>query len=336
MRFVRYINTIDTHTEGEPTRIITGGLPVISGNTMREKKRYMKKNLDNVRTAVMNEPRGHHNMFGAILTEYVSEDADLGLIFMDGDDYLNFCGHSSIAALTVAIETGIVPPVKPFTKTTIDTPIGQIKAAAKINEEGEIEYVSITGIPAFVFARNIKIRTENYGEISLDIAFGGSFVALVNTENLDLKLTRENAEELIALGMEIKDKANQVVQVTHPIYGKTGGIDITELHQRISPDSQHYLNVGIFGHKQLDRCPCGTGICAMMANLYEAGTLDIKEDFILESVIGTSFKGRILDVTTIGDTKGIIPQLRGSAFITGFNQIVIDPDDPVKFGFRLG
>ena len=336
MRFVRYINTIDTHTEGQPTRIITGGLPVISGDSMLEKKRYMKKKLDSVRTAVMNEPRGHHHMFGAILTEYVSEDADLGLIFMDGDDYLNFCGHSSIGALTVAIETGIIAPVKPFTKITIDTPIGQIKAAAKINDENEIEYVSITGIPAFVFARDVKIRTDNYGEISLDVAFGGSFVALVNVENLDLKLARENSEELITLGMEIKEKANQSVKVSHPIYGKTGKIDITELYQKNGPDKQHYLNVGIFGHRQLDRCPCGTGICAIMANFYETGALDIKEDFILDSVIGTRFTGRILDKAAIGSTKGIIPQFKGSAFITGFNQVVIDPDDPVKFGFRLG
>ncbi len=336
MRFVRYINTIETHTEGEPTRIITGGLPAISGNTMREKRLYMKRNLDNVRTAVMNEPRGHHNMFGAILTEYVSEDADLGLIFMDGDGYLNFCGHSSIGALTVAIETGVISPVKPFTKITIDTPIGQIKAAAKINDEDEIEYVSVTGLPAFVFARNVKIVTENYGEVNLDVAFGGSFVALVNVENLDLNLAGQNAEEIIALGMEIKDKANKAVEVFHPIYGKTGKIEITELYRRISPDSHHYLNVGIFGHKQLDRCPCGTGICAMMANFYDAGTLDIKEDFVLKSVIGTRFTGRILDKTIIGNTKGIMPQLKGNAFITGFNQIVIDPDDPVKYGFRLG
>ncbi len=336
MQFVRYIPTIDTHTEGEPTRIITGGLPAISGETMLEKKRYMKKYLDNVRTAVMNEPRGHHNMFGAVLTEYVSENADLGLIFMDGDGYLNMCGHASIGALTVAIETGVIPPKKPFTNIIIDTPIGQIEAAAKIDDENKVEYVSITGRPSFVYERDITIETGKYGQISLDVAFGGSFVALVNMEQLNLKLLRENAEEIIALGMEIKALANKALKVRHPEYGNVGKIEIAELYKCLDSKKQRYINVGVFGHEQLDRCPCGTGICALMASFFEQGTLDEKEDFLLESIIGTKFEGRVLDSAEIGTYSGIIPQFRGNAYITGFNQIVIDPYDPVKYGFRLG
>lgn len=336
MHFINYIPTIDTHTLGEPTRIITGGLPAISGASMLEKRAYMKKHLDYVRTTIMNEPRGHHNMFGALITEYVSAEAAFGLIFMDGDGYLNMCGHSSIGAVTAAIETGIIPAQKPETKIKIDVPIGQIEAAARIDEDGEIEHVSIKGIPAFIFARDIPLETYQYGTIRLDVGFGGSFVALVDSRQFELEMIRENADEIIALGMEIKDKANEAIQVKHPHFDHITQIEIVNFLEAKDPAGHKYKNVGVFGHEQLDRSPCGTGICAILAGLYEDKTLRGEEELLLESIIGTRFSGMVAGITAVGPFKGIIPEFKSSAYITGFNQVVVDPCDPVKFGFRLG
>lgn len=336
MHFSHYFPTIDTHTLGEPTRIVTGGLPPISGRTMLEKRAYMLENLDHVRTTLMNEPRGHHNMFGAVLTERTSDGAAFGLIFMDGDGYLNMCGHSTIGAVTVAVETGIIPITRPYTRIAIDVPIGLVEAAAKIDEEDRIEHVSIKSIPSFIYKRGVEIKTAGHGPVRVDIGFGGSFVALVDNNILGIDISRENAAEIVDLGMEIIAELNKILQVEHPRFGHIGSVEIINIYQKQPGEHLAYKNVGVFGHAQLDRSPCGTGICAIMADFHDLGAMRGNDELVLESVIGTRFYGRVIEETQVGPYCGIIPELRANAYITGFNQAVIDPGDPVKFGFRLG
>ena len=186
MKFSRSIHAVDSHTMGEPTRIVTGGIPNITGNTMAEKKTYLEENLDHLRTAIMLEPRGHNDMFGSIITQPTNDEADFGIIFMDGGGYLNMCGHGSIGAATVAIETGMVDKQEPTTNVVMDTPAGIVKATVKVENE-KVKEVSIVNVPSFLYKRDVQIEVPEIGTITFDISFGGSFFAIVNAKQLVLK-----------------------------------------------------------------------------------------------------------------------------------------------------
>lgn len=334
MNVVRSLNAVDSHTMGEPTRIIVGGLPKIPGKSMAEKKEYLEKNLDEIRTSVMLEPRGHSDMFGSIITTPVNDDSDFGIIFMDGGGYLNMCGHGSIGAITVAIETGMVEVREPYTVVKMDTPAGVVTAKVLV-KNGKAKEVSITNVPAFLFKRDIVVDVPEFGKVTMDISFGGSFFAIVNANQLGLKVEPQNSSKLQELGMRIRDAVNEQFNVQHPVMKHINSIDLVEIYDEPSHPDADYKNVVIFGQGQVDRSPCGTGTSAKLATLYAKGKLKQGEQFIYESILGTLFKGRILDITNVAEINAITPEITGSAFITGFNHFVIDPDDPVKFGFSL-
>jgi proline racemase len=334
MRFSRTVMAIDSHTMGEPTRIIVGGIPNIPGNTMADKKKYLEQHMDYIRTALMQEPRGHRDMFGSILTNSIHPEADYGIVFMDGGGYLNMCGHGSIGAVTAAIETGIVPTTEPVTTVRFDAPAGFITAKAMMHNKA-VQSVTIRNVPAFLYKRDAEIMVPGLGKIRLDISFGGSFFAIVNAKELSVKIEPRYVDELIKKGSALLKAANEQIHVQHPEMSHIKSIDLVEIYDTPTNPAADYKNVVIFGNGQADRSPCGTGTCAKMATLYAKNELPLHQEFVYESIIGTLFRGILVDTAKVGEFDAVIPEITGAAYITGFNQFVIDPDDPLKFSFQL-
>lgn len=334
MKFSRSIHAVDSHTMGEPTRVVVGGVPQIPGKTMPEKKKYLEDHLDYLRTAIMLEPRGHNDMFGSIVTTACNPEADFGIIFMDGGGYLNMCGHGSIGAATIAVETGIVPMKEPVTEVNMEAPAGLIRAKVEV-KNGKVQSVSIVNVPAFLYKADQQIDLPGYGKITFDISFGGSFFAIVPAKQLNIKLLPENADKLKVLGIQIRDIINKEIKIQHPVLEHIKTVDLVEFFDETDNPKANLRNVVVFGQGQVDRSPCGTGTSAKLATLHAKGKLKQGEKFVYESIASTLFTGEIVGTTKVGDYDAVIPQITGSAYITGFCQYVIDDDDPVKHGFRL-
>ena len=334
MKLIKSVHTVDTHTEGESTRVVVGGIPKITGHTMPEKKEWLEKNLDYLRTALMLEPRGHNDMFGAILTEPTVEEADYGIIFMDGGGYLNMCGHGTIGAMTVAVETGMVEVTEPITKIVQEAPAGLIRGEVLV-EKAKAKTVSFQNVPSFLYKRDCALELPGYGKINFDISFGGSFFAIVKAEQVGLSLVPENAEKLKELGIALREIINKEIPVQHPSLPHIHTVDLVEWWSETETKGATLRNCVVFGQGQVDRSPCGTGTSAKMATLFAKGELKIGEEFYYESILGTIFKGEILGTTKVGEYEAVIPRISGSAYITAFNHFVIEEEDPLKYGFVL-
>ncbi|AKA71104.1 proline racemase [Clostridium scatologenes] len=334
MKATKVINTVESHTMGEPTRIVTGGVPKIPGKTMAEKMEYMEKNMDYLRTMLMLEPRGHNDMFGAIFTEPCVDEADIGVIFMDGGGYLNMCGHGSIGSATCAVEMGMVPVTEPYTDIVLEAPAGIIKARVKV-ENGKAKEVSIVNVAAFLYKKDIEVNVPDFGKLTLDISFGGSFFAMVKASDVGIDLIPKNAQQLNDLGMKIIHAVNEQVEIQHPILKHIKTVDLCEFYAPAKSEDADVQNVVVFGQGQVDRSPCGTGTSAKLADLYARGEIEVGGQIVNESIICTKFTGKILGKAKVGEFDGIIPEITGSAYVTGFSQYLVDPDDPVKHGFIL-
>lgn len=334
MQVTKVINTVESHTMGEPTRIVIGGVPKIPGKTMAEKMEYMEKNMDYLRTMLMLEPRGHNDMFGAIFTDPCIDEADIGVIFMDGGGYLNMCGHGSIGSATCAVEMGMIPITEPYTNVILEAPAGVIKARVKV-ENGKAKEVSIVNVAAFLYKKDVEVNIVNFGKVTLDISFGGSFFALVKASDVGIELIPENAQKLNELGMKIIHAVNEQVEIQHPILKHIKTVDLCEFYGPAKSEDADIQNAVVFGQGQLDRSPCGTGTSAKLADLYARGKIKVGEQIVNESIICTKFIGKVLSKAKVGEFDAIIPEITGSAYITGFSQYLIDPDDPVKHGFIL-
>ena len=272
MKTVKTIFAIDSHTMGEPTRIVVGGVPNIPGKTMPEKKAYLEENLDYVRTAIMLEPRGHNDMFGSIITQPTKEEADLGIIFMDGGGYLNMCGHGSIGAATVAVEAGLVTVTEPETTMVLEAPAGLVKAKVKV-ENGKAKGVSIVNVPAFLYKRDVVVDIPEIGKVTMDISFGGSFFAIIKSSELGLDICPSNAQKIIEIGMTILKAVNEQVEVCHPELSHIKTVDLVEIYGPAKSEDATLQNAVVFGQGQLDRSPCGTGTSAKLATLYAKGMI---------------------------------------------------------------
>lgn len=326
--------TIDSHTMGEPTRIVLKGFPKLLGTTMMEKKEYLEKHFDHYRTALMLEPRGHKDMFGAVITEPVSKEADLGVIFMDSGGYLNMCGHGTIGTATVAVETGLVPVTEPYTHVVLEAPAGIIHTQVRVKDGKAVE-VSLQNVTAFLYKENIEMELEGYPKFQVDIVFGGSFFALINIEQLPLEIGIKDLPAITELGMNIIQRLNDTLEIKHPKLAITK-VDLAEFYGPPSNPLANKRNVVIFGNSQVDRSPCGTGTSAKLAYLYAKGEIKLGEEFVYESITGSMFKGVAMAEARVGDYKGITPKVTGSAYITGMNRIVMDRNDPLEYGFLLG
>ena len=328
------ITTIDAHAEGEPLRIITSGLPPILGDTILERRRYLRENLDHLRTALMWEPRGHADMYGAIMTDPVTPKADAGVLFLHNEGYSTMCGHGIIGLVTVVLETGLLPTAGPVTTVKLDTPAGLVTAHAKL-EGSRVRSVAFENVPYFVYALDQTVDVPGIGPVRFDLAFGGAFYAYCQAADLGLGLGPPDFRRLIELGTAIKRAVMDSLSIDHPFEEDLSflyGTIFVGLPQAGGADSR---NDCIFAEGEVDRCPTGTGVSGRLALNYARGQLGEDQPFVVESIIGTRFTGRILGTTTFGEYKAIIPEFEGSAHIVGRHEFLIDPDDPLRDGFIL-
>jgi proline racemase len=333
MNFSKTYTTIDLHTAGEPLRIVTAGVPRIPGKTMLEKRRYAKENLDYIRKTLMWEPRGHADMYGAYITESVSEYADMGVIFMHNEGYSDMCGHGIIALATVAVAQGLVKTTIPETRVGIDSPAGFVEAFAQWDGQ-KVGTVRFKNVPSFLYKKDVAIQTPSFGEMSVDIAFGGAFYAYLNEDHTEFKVHPDNYRQLILLGDEVKKAVMATTKIQHPLIPELNTLYGTIIDGTPRAGGTQ-ANVCIFADREVDRSPTGTGTAGRVAQLYARGKLKLGEVLVNESIIGTTFTGKVLEETKVGEFDAVIPEVSGRAFITGFNQWVVEEEDPVAEGFFL-
>ena len=339
MKLNKMISVIDTHTAGEAARLVTAGIPKIPGKDMVEKKQYFIDHLDDVRKSVMFEPRGHQDMFGAFLLPPTKEEADFGLVFMDTGGYLNMCGHNTIAAVTAAVETGMVDVEEGATEkeVVVETPAGLIYATAKLKDNGaKVKEVSFKNVESFLYKRDVELDVEGIGHIKFDISFGGSFFCIISADQLGLEVKPENASKLKEAGLKIREAVNANIEIQHPTLEHIKTVDLVEIYDKPSHPEATYKNVVVFGDGNIDRSPCGTGTSAKLATLYAKGEHKPGEPYVYEIILGNLFKGRIVEERKLAGYDAIIPEITGSGYILGFSNYVYDPDDELTYGFLLG
>ena len=328
------IKTLDVHAAGEPLRIITAGLPPIPGKTMLEKRRYAQEQLDDLRTALMWEPRGHADMYGCILTEAVSADGNLGVLFLHNEGFSTMCGHGIIGLATAVLETGLIRITGDQPVLRIDTPAGRVTARVRL-ENGRAKEVSFLNVPSYVVALDQSVDVPGFGKLTVDLAFGGAFYAFCRAEDLGVRLVSEEFRRLIDLGMRVKRAVGESLPIRHPVEEELGFLYGTIIVGPPADSAHHSRNVCVFAGGEVDRSPTGTGVSARAAIHYARGELRKGESFVVESILGTSFSGRVVEVTQLGPYKAVIPEVTGSAWIIGRCEFLIDPADPLRRGFIL-
>lgn len=333
MRSKRVFHTVESHTEGMPTRVVTGGVGTIPGATMAERRQWFMANSDDVRTLLMNEPRGHASMSGAILQPPTRPDADYGVLFIEVSGLLPMCGHGAIGVATVLVETGMVPVVEPVTTIRLDTPAGLIIAEVAVSG-GAATSVTLRNVPSFCLELDARVTVAGFGEVRYDMAFGGNFYAVVELAELGLPFDRAAKAQLLAAGLQLMTAINEQKPPVHPEQPDISGCHHVYLKAPGST-AQYSRHAMVIYPGWFDRSPCGTGTSARMAQLHARGELALGTDFINESFIGTQFAGRLVAETTVGGLPAVIPTITGRAWVTGTAQYHLDPDDPFPAGFQL-
>ncbi|MGD9043389.1 MAG: 4-hydroxyproline epimerase [Desulfobacterales bacterium] len=334
MRITRVFSSIDTHTGGQPTRTITGGIPYIPGATIVDKMTHLKENMDWIRTSLMFEPRGHDIMSGVILTEPTHAEADIGVIFIETTGYLPMCGHDTIGVCTALVETGMVRVEEPVTRIVLDTPAGLTRIRVDV-ENGKAMGVTFENIPSFVLAEDAEVDVPGFGKLIMDVAYGGNVYAILPADAVGLEIRPENARKVIDIGRRIKAAVNAQVTIQHPEKDFINECTHVEFYGQPTSPEAHLKNTVFFAESGIDRSPCGTGTSAKLAVMHAKGELKLNQEFIHESIIGSIFKARIVAETRVGPFSAIVPEVTGSAHIMGINQLFIDPDDPHGKGFLL-
>lgn len=350
------LTTLDLHAGGEPIRLLIEGLPPIPGRTINEKRLALREHHDHVRLLLTQEPRGHRDMFAAVVTEAVSENGDFGIVFMDARRYPYMCGHGTIGAVTAFIEMGwLADPGSEAPGTeinvVIDSPSGPVKTRARTarGEDGRlrVEWVAIRLESAFALMLDAPLKVPELGEITVDVVFAGGFFVMVSNEQLlgpagsspgeaePLSLRPENARELIRLGMLITAAANEQLAVRHPTRSYIDRIDVVEFYDPQADSGGQGRSAVIYGEGHIDRSACGTGTSAKMALLHRRGELDVDETFVNQSPLGSTFEGRIVGESCVGSYPAIVPEIRGTAHVTGLHRFVVTPDDPFPEGFLI-
>lgn len=326
------VRTIDAHAAGEPLRIITSGLPPIPGRTMLEKRRYAKEKLDQLRTALLWEPRGHADMYGCIPTDPVNQGSHLGVLFLHNEGFSTMCGHGIIALVTVALETGFLGLKETGPVLRIDTPAGLVTARARV-ERGRVREVSFLNVPSFAYVLDEQVDVPGLGQVKVDIAFGGAFYAFCSAPSLGLHLVPKDFRRLIDAGMRVKRAVQDAIPIRHPEEGDLGFVYGTIFVGPPFEREHHSRHVCVFAEGEVDRSPTGTGVSGRAALLFARGEIEKGRPFIVESIIGTCFTGCVKKTTRLGSYDAVIPEVTGSAFITGRNEFLIDPSDPLRHGF---
>ena len=339
MQFEKVIKVIETHTAGNPTRHILGGAPEIKGKTMAEKMQYMHDHHDWIRKVTQQEPRGHASMSGTLYVPPCDPRADIGILYFDACDYMTMCGHSTIAVSTILVETGMVEKTEPVTTVRLDTPAGLVTAEVRV-ENGNVKEVTFSNVPSFLY-KSEMIEVEGYGEVPVDVAFGGMAYAIVPASRFGVRVSPENVNKLMELAHKVYRAAQTQIGFIHPenpfidrihsvMFQEPGenGADSKEVVICIPAEEGNSTAV--------DRSACGTGTSARVAAEFAHGSIKEGQPFVQESIIGTRFAGRISKRQDTAGYIGGIPQITGSAYITAFTDYVVSTDDPLKEGFILG
>src|SRR3954466_5846800 len=355
------VKTIDAHAAGEPLRLIVDGFSSPRGKTMLEKREWVRRHADHLRRALMLEPRGHADMYGAILTEPVSPGSHAGVLFMHNEGYSTMCGHGVVAVTTIALERGLLMPAGDGEAVVYDSPAGTIRARARIAPPSQVsghvgvrqdtgsgvpageqigaphrrvESVAFVNVPSFVLHGGLVVKLGTR-HIRVDVAFGGAFYAIVDAEAVGLPIDAPHLPELRRAGMEIKHAIEAAQAIAHPLEPGLKGIYGTIFTGPPSDERADLRNVTIFADAEVDRSPCGTGTAAVIAVVDAMGLLGEDKPFVHESLIGTRFAGRVVSRTIVGDCEAIVPEIEGSAWITGEHTFIVHDSDPLRDGFRI-
>jgi proline racemase len=333
MRSKHVYHAVDSHTEGMPTRVITGGVGLIPGATMAERREYFMANMDHIRTRLMFEPRGHSAMSGAILQPPSRPDADWGVVFIEVSGCLPMCGHGTIGVATVLVETGMVEVVDPVTTIRLDTPAGLVEVRVAVTD-GAAKAVTIRNVPSFSVALDRTVAVPGIGDVEYDMAYGGNFYAVVPIERVGLPFERSADQRTLDAGLAVMVAINETDRPVHPTDPGIAGCHHVQFLEPGS-DAKRSRNAMAIHPGWFDRSPCGTGTSARMAQLHARGELGLDEEFVNESFIGTRFIGRLVEETMVGDVPAVVPEIAGRAWITGTAQYLLDPEDPFPNGFLL-
>ncbi|PEI86184.1 proline racemase [Bacillus pseudomycoides] len=333
MRSQRVFTTIDTHTGGNPTRTLISGLPKLVGEKMAEKMLHMKKEYDWIRKLLMNEPRGHDVMSGALLTDPCHPEADIGVIYIETGGYLPMCGHDTIGVCTALVESGLIPVYEPITSLKLDTPAGLVEVDISV-QDGKAKEVSFCNIPAFLL-KSISVHVEGIGNVDVDIAYGGNLYAIIDGEALGLELVPENASTIIDKAIQIRNTINEKFQVIHPQYPFIKGVTHIEFYTDPTHETAHVKNTVVVPPGGIDRSPCGTGTSAKLAVLYANKKIAMQEEFVHESIVGSLFKGSVIDTTYVENIEAVVTKITGSAWLMGMHRFFYNEEDPLKEGFLL-
>ncbi len=329
------ITTLDCHVAGEALRVVTGGFPEPAGSTILEKREYCRTHLDHLRTALTWEPRGHHDMYGCLLVAHAHPQADTGVLFFHNEGYSTMCGHGIIGLTTIMLEQGLFPVSVPTTTIRFETPSGLVTARASL-DGGRVQSVAFLNVPSFVLDVEQTVHVPGIGAIQYDVAFGGAFYAFCRAEGLGLALEPKQAGQLQTLGLAIKQAIMAERTISHPTEPELGYLYGTIFVGPPRTPGGDVRHTCIFANGALDRSPTGTGVSAHMALLHAKGNLRVGQALQFESILGTSFGGKIVDETRLGTHPAILPEVEGHACLTGRHEFMIDPDDPLKDGFLLG
>ena len=336
MQNSHFIDVIYTHTEGEPTCIIHSGIPYPVGSDILAKRKFLQQNYDYVRTSLMREPRGHQDMFGVFLTPPSEPDADAGMLWVDGERFVEMCGHGTIALSMVIVSHRLLHGVtEPISTIRYETPVGRVTAEVKTSD-GKTEWTRFENVPAFVFAQDVPISLPGYGDLKADISFGGNFFAQVKWPDKTKPISPENGSLLSAMGQLVKKQINERMNVQHPTKPDTKGLHFcTFWHEPDRPDSL-YKNVHVFSDGKMDRSPGGTGTSAMMAMFEARGQIKMGQIIKSEGLLGSGqFEGCLVRETQIAGNRAVVPTVKGTASVIGYAKWLLDRNDSVSNGFVI-
>ncbi|HTU36137.1 MAG TPA: proline racemase family protein [Candidatus Acidoferrum sp.] len=347
MKFSKTITAVDAHACGEPGRVIIGGVPDVPGSTMFEKMTYLAGHQDDLRKIMLREPRGYPASNCNLILPATNPEADAGFVIMEQVEYPPMSGSNTICVVTVLLETGMVPITGPVMKLALDTPAGLVEVEAQI-ENDKVVRVTFENVPAFAVHLDAPIEVRNLGTVKVDVAYGGMFYVIADAEPFGLKITPDEGRDITRIGEMIKAAAQEQLPVVHPENPGISGVSIAQLSAPstipgVDRRNAVIVSTGKLDWQQpaswtgaLDRSPCGTGTCAKMAALHAKGQLPLGRDFVHEGTLGTTFTGRLLRETRVGDRVAVVPTISGRAWLTGFSSYVLDPSDPFPEGFTIG
>lgn len=348
MRISQVIHAVDTHTCGEPARVIVGGVLDVPGNTMFEKMRYLEDHADHIRKRMLREPRGYPAANCNLILPPTDPRAVAGYVIMEQVEYPGMSGTNTIAVTTVLIETGMVPSTEPITKLTLESPAGLIEVVAEV-EDGKVKGVTFENVPGFVVVLDAEVDVPEIGKVRVDVAYGGMFYVIADADQVGLTLDASEAGDAARIGEMIKKAAQEQLEPpVHPVNPEIRGITIAQLSAPPTTPGAHRKNTVVVSTGELDwdrpgtwkgvldRSPCGTGTSAKMVAMWAKGELPLDQEFVHEGILGTTFTGKLVRETTLGGVPAVVPTIRGTAWITGTAQYVVDVDDPFPDGFTVG